>query len=102
MTNKQTVLCVPVLMILAIHREKCKRREAAFRRYWKGRKLSDYSPERTKQLREACGFTEEEAAVFDLRAKGKSIVEIGLALRMAEATVNRRIRTVKRKIYRTR
>lgn len=45
-----------------------------------------------------CNFTDEERAVFDLRVKGKSIIEISLALLMAEGTVNRRISSIKRKI----
>lgn len=51
------------------------------------------------RFRELCNFTEDERKVFDLRVKGKSITEISLALCMADATVNRRIKAIKRKIY---
>ena len=51
------------------------------------------------RFRELCNFTEDERKVFDLRVKGKSITEISLDLCMAEATVNRRIKAIKRKIY---
>jgi DNA-binding NarL/FixJ family response regulator len=46
-----------------------------------------------------CNFTEDERAVFDLRVKGKSIIEISMKLPMAERTVNRRIKDIKRKIH---
>ena len=46
-----------------------------------------------------CNFSCDERAVFDLRVIGKSITEIALALNMSESTVNRRIKSIKRKIY---
>lgn len=55
-------------------------------------------PERERFRRE-CNFTSEERSVFDLRVKAHSIVEIQQALNMSEATVSRRIRNIKRKIY---
>ncbi len=52
------------------------------------------------RFRELCNFTKDEQEVFDLRVTGHSIVEISMQLNMAEATVNRRIKAIKRKIYR--
>ena len=52
------------------------------------------------RFRELCNFTEDERKVFDLRVKGKSIVEISMSLCMSDTTVNRRIKAIKRKIYR--
>ena len=52
------------------------------------------------RFRQLCNFTDDERAVFDLRVKGKNIVEISMKLSMSEATVNRRIKSIKRKIYR--
>ena len=52
------------------------------------------------RFRELCNFTEDERKVFDLRVAGKSVVEISLALCMGEATVKRRIKGIKNKIYR--
>ena len=52
------------------------------------------------RFRELCNFTEDERKVFDLRVKGKSIVEISMSLCMSDRTVNRRIKAIKRKIYR--
>ena len=51
-------------------------------------------------FRALCNFTPEERKVFDLRVTGHSIVQISFALSMSEATVNRRIKSVKKKIYR--
>lgn len=52
------------------------------------------------RFRELCNFTEDERKIFDLRVKGKTIVEISMALPMSTATVERRLRAIKRKIYR--
>lgn len=52
------------------------------------------------RFRELCNFTEDERRVFDLRVTGHSIVEISMTLCMAEATVKRRIKGIKNKIYR--
>ena len=45
-----------------------------------------------------CGFTDEEIEVLRLRARGKSIVQIAIELSLSEATVSRRIRSIKDKI----
>ena len=45
-----------------------------------------------------CPFTDEEKQVFDLRRKGKSIIEISFALNMSESTVSRRIRSITKKV----
>lgn len=56
-----------------------------------------------RKFRELCNFTDDERAVFDLRVKGKSVLEIMFSLRdttyaMSEATINRRLKNIKRKI----
>lgn len=51
------------------------------------------------RFRRDCNFTNEELAVFDLRVKAHSVVEIQHKLHMSESTVNRRIRNIKKKIY---
>ena len=53
-----------------------------------------------EKIRALCNFTPDEAAVFDLRVKAASIVEIQMALHMSAATVNRRLRGIKNKIAR--
>ncbi len=50
-------------------------------------------------FRQQCNFTDEERAIFDLRVKAHSLVEIQQRLHMSESTVNRRIKNIKRKIY---
>lgn len=62
--------------------------------------LKEFTELECEYFRKACNFTQDELAVFNLRVKGRSIVEIYMALSMSEATVNRRIRAIKRKIIR--
>ena len=50
-------------------------------------------------FRTVCNFTAQERAVFDLRVRDKSRIEIAMALHMSESTVDRRIRNIKRKIH---
>ena len=45
-----------------------------------------------------CPFTEEEKQVFDLRRKGKSIVQISFELNVSESTVSRRIKSITKKV----
>jgi DNA-binding NarL/FixJ family response regulator len=45
-----------------------------------------------------CPFTEEEEKIFNLRRKGKSIVEMSFALQMSQSTVSRRLKSVCRKV----
>lgn len=51
-----------------------------------------------QRYRRECNFTDEEQAVFDLSARGKSRVQISEALRISVPTVDRRIRSIKDKI----
>lgn len=51
-----------------------------------------------QRYRRDCNFTDEEQAVFDLCARGKSRVQISEALRLSVLTVDRRIRSIKDKI----
>lgn len=52
------------------------------------------------RCRDLCNFTEDELAVFNLKVKNKSIVEISLALNMSEPTVYRRLSNIKKKVAR--
>jgi DNA-binding NarL/FixJ family response regulator len=58
-----------------------------------GYKYAEY-----QRLIEQCPFTDEERRVFDLRRRGKSVVEISMALNMSPRTVGRRLDSVKNKI----
>lgn len=60
---------------------------------------TEFTEPECERFRRECNFSDDERAVFDLRVKARSIIEIQGALNMSEATVNRRIRNIKRKIY---
>ena len=61
---------------------------------------NEFTKPECDRFRELCNFTEEERQVFDLRVTGKSIIEISMTLCMGETTVKRRIKGIKKKIYR--
>lgn len=61
--------------------------------------LKEFTVPECEKFRALCNFTDEEMQVFDLRVKGKSIVEIQLSLNLSESTVNRRIKDIKKKIH---
>lgn len=50
------------------------------------------------RCRELCNFTDEERAIFDLKTRNKSLIEISLALHMSESTVSRRLVNIKKKV----
>ena len=52
------------------------------------------------RLRALCNFTDDERTVFDMRIRGKGVVEISLACSMSTATVNRRLAGIRRKVAR--
>lgn len=51
-----------------------------------------------EKFRKDCNFTPEERAVFDLAVQNISNLKIGLELNMSEATVESRIKAIKKKI----
>lgn len=51
-----------------------------------------------ERFRRDCNFTQEELDVFNLRVKSNSLVEIQCKLNMSSATVDRRIKSIKKKI----
>lgn len=63
-------------------------------------KLTEFTRPEVEYLRQECNFTDEERAVFDMRASARSIVEIGLTLHMSESTVHRRLNSIKCKMLR--
>lgn len=60
----------------------------------------DLTAPEADRLRVLCNFTDEEQQVFDLRIRGKSVVEISMALNLSERTVDRRLSNIKNKIRR--
>ena len=62
-------------------------------------RFTDFTLPECNYLREVCNFTDYELAIFNLRAKDKSIVQISMELCMSESTVKRISKRVKAKIY---
>lgn len=60
---------------------------------------TEFTEPECEWFRAVCNFTPDERAVFDLRVKDKSRIEIALALNMSESTVDRRLKNIKKKIY---
>lgn len=60
---------------------------------------SEFTEPECECFRRVCNFTPEEEAVFNLRVKDHSRVEIADELGMSVSTVDRRIRRIKRKIH---
>ncbi len=65
---------------------------------------TEFTQPECDRFRRECNFTEEKRAVFDLRVKNKSVVQIQSMLLeqnlpMSESTINRRLRSIKRKIH---
>ena len=61
--------------------------------------LKEFTEIECERFRRDCNFTDEERKVFDLRVKGVQIIAIQDKLNMSESTVNRRIKSIKKKIY---
>lgn len=57
-------------------------------------------PQERKRLAEECGLTEEEALVFEERARTDSVIAASMRLNMSDRTVKRRSASVARKIAR--
>lgn len=65
----------------------------------KGRKSKLQFPTAIRErLIEECGFTLEEKEILNMRADGRSLVEIADRQHCSVETVNRRIRCIKNKI----
>lgn len=65
----------------------------------KGRKSKLQFPTAVRErLIAECGFTTEETEILNLRADGKSLIEIADRMHCSVETVNRRIRCIKNKI----
>lgn len=60
---------------------------------------TEFTEPECDRFRQECNFTPQELAVFDLRVKDSTIVQIQEKLNMSESTVNRRIKSIKAKIH---
>lgn len=57
-------------------------------------------PEERRRIAEECGLTEEEARVFDMRARTDSVIATAMRLCMSDRTVKRRCQSVAKKMAR--
>ncbi len=60
---------------------------------------NEFTEPECEWFRNVCNFTPDELAVFNLRVKDNSRIQIAMQLKMSESTVDRRIRGIKRKIH---
>lgn len=60
--------------------------------------MFDFTKEEYERLKKELMLNDELSKILEMKIKGESIVAISLALNMSERTVNRRIKTLKRKI----
>lgn len=60
---------------------------------------NEFTEPECERFRRDCNFTPDELAVFDLRVKDNSIVQIADKLHISQSSVDRRIKNIKRKIY---
>ncbi len=58
----------------------------------------DFNKAEYEYFVENCNFTDRELEVFNLRRKGKTYIEISLALHISDSTVKRDLKKIKRKI----
>lgn len=61
-------------------------------------KIADFVEWELQMFRDKCNFTERELEFFNLRAKGKSNIEISFAMHISESMVNKLARKVKTKM----
>lgn len=60
----------------------------------------DFNTTEYLKIKELCNLREEkfEAQIFELKRKGKSNIQIAMALNISERTVSRRLKTIDKKI----
>jgi len=62
-------------------------------------KKFDFNKNEYDYFIENCNFTDRQKNILDMRRKGCSIVQISLDLYLSERTINREIKSIKRKIF---
>ena len=62
--------------------------------------IYDFVEWELQMFRDECNFTEQELQYFNLRAKGKSNVQIALELNVSESQVSKLAKKVKSKMFR--
>ena len=63
-------------------------------------KLREFVEPELDKYRKLCNFTDEELAVFNLKAKDKSIVQISMELHISESQVSKLTNRINKKMAR--
>lgn len=58
----------------------------------------DFSHEEYQKFIVQCPFTDEELKILEMRRKGKSIIQVSMELNLSDRTVERRIKSICKKI----
>ena len=61
-------------------------------------KRFDFSYEEYQKFIVQCPFTDEELKILEMRRKGKSIIQVSMELNLSDRTVERRIKSICKKI----
>lgn len=61
-------------------------------------RLDNLTEAECEYFRHGCNFTDDERAVFDLRVRGKSLIQIAASLAISIATTDRRLRGIYAKV----
>lgn len=61
-------------------------------------RLDNLTEAECEYFRHGCNFTDDERAVFDLRVRGKSRIQIAASLAISIATTDRRLRGIYQKV----
>lgn len=62
--------------------------------------IFDFTVPELDMFRNLCNFTEDEREYFELRARGKSNVQIAMEMNVSESKVSKLARKVKSKMFR--
>lgn len=63
-------------------------------------RLDMFTEAECEYYRHGCNFTDDERAIFDMRVKGKSRIEIAASLAISISTTDRRLRGIYAKVNR--
>lgn len=58
----------------------------------------DFSYEEYQKFIVQCPFTDEELKILEMRRKGKSVIQVSMELSLSDRTVERRIKSIGKKI----
>lgn len=61
----------------------------------------EFTKQEVSHFKEVCYFSPEEERVLELKLRDYSICEIAMELKLSESTVNRRWKSVKKKIMKS-